>query len=256
MPSTLACIGLDVTSLDELNAHLTAMPSEVAGRVGGIESVRYTDESGARIVVARDADGETLDLVPSLDARPGALLGDLRAHGPVVAADVLGDDNELVTRLAADLEQHRHLDGVLAGPLRAAVVVLGVEMSVHADAAAFAASPVSRLGQEDPSEDAPQLADESFLSYGLFGDADAAEPTAFVAGTVLDAETRTHGVTGQSFHVARLRTAGFEATACLPASAHPVTPEPGQVVAGSAYLVLDVPTLWVVEPPRRRRRKR
>ena len=258
MPTTLSCIGLDVAGLDELNTHLEAMPSEVVGRVGGFESVRFTDDSGARVVVVRDADDETVDLVPSFDARPGAVLGDLGPQGPVVRADVL-DQDQTATVLAADLEQHRHLTGVVGGPLRAAVVALGVEMSVHADEAAFGASDASLLGEPDDGAGPgarPRFGARSFVSYGLFGDPAAAEPTAFLAGVVLDAETRTHGVTGQTFHVARLATVGFETTVCLPASAATTTPVAGNVVAGSCYLVLDVPTLWTVEPPRRRRRRR
>ena len=34
----------------------------------------------------------------------------------------------------------------------------------------------------------------------------------------------------------------------------PVAPVAGNVLAGSCYLVVDVPTLWTVEPPRRKRR--
>lgn len=251
MPSTLACIGLDVTSLDELNAHLEAMPSSLVGRVDGIESVRYTDLSGARLVVARDPGGETVDMVPSYDARPGALLGGLGALGPVLQADVLGDDNEVVTRLATDLEQHRHLRGTLGGPLRASLVALGVEMATFTDAEAFAASDASRL---DGGEQ--RFGAESFLSYGLFADADAAEPTAHLAGTVLEATTKTHGITRQAFHVVRVRTVGFEATVCLAAPDGDDTPQPGNVVAGACYLVADVPTLWTIEPPRRRKRRR
>jgi hypothetical protein len=254
MPSSLACIGLDVADLDELNEHLSAMATQVAGRVGGVETVRYADESGARVMLVQDAEGTTLDVVPSYDARAGVLVADLGPHGSYVAADVVDDDGATVTRLVADLAQRRHLSGTVAGPLRGALVVLGVEMSVHADQAAFDASPDAALG--DAGDDGPRFAAESVLSYGIFGDAADAQPTAYLAGTVLDAETRTHAVTEQVFHVARVRSAGFEATVCLPGSASPTAPAPGNVVAGSAYLVLETPTLWTVEPPRRQRRRR
>ncbi|WP_139982285.1 hypothetical protein [Nocardioides litoris] len=254
MPSTLACIGLDVAGLDELNQHLTAMPTRVAGRLRGVESVRHDDPSGSRVVVVQDPDGQTIDLVPSYDGVPGARLGGLVPHGAVVLADVLDDDDQLVTRLAVDLEQRRHLGAGLAGPVRASVAALGVEMTVHADAAAFAASEASLLGEPGPEEQ--RFAAESFVSYGAFADPAAAEPTAHLAGTVLLSEGRTHEVTGQRFQVAKVRTLGFEVTVCLAASAHPEVPQPGQVVAGSCWLVADVPTLWTVEPPRRRRRGR
>lgn len=254
MASTLACIGLDVDGLETLNLHLTTMASQVVGRIGGIESVRYTDESGARIVVAIDADGDTIDLVPSYDARPGALLTEVGPLGPVVQADVVDEGGELLTRLAVDLEQHRHLTGVVASRVRASVVALGLDVGVHADDAAFRTSDASILGTPEPGEEPTRFAAESLLSYGLFGSGADPEPTAFLAGVVLGAETRTHGATGQDFHVLRVRTVGFEATVCLPGSAHPVVPEPGNVVAGSCYLVVDAPSLWTVEPPRRKKR--
>ena len=254
MASSLACIGLDVDSLDALNAHLSAMPSELVGRIAGVESVRYTDPSGARVVVAVDQEGDTIDLVPSYDARAGALLGALGPLGPVVQTDVRLEDGSTATRLAADLEQRRHLDGVLAGPLRGSVVALGLDVTVHADEAAFTASDSSVLGTPGPDETPQRWAAESFVAYGLFGTEGKPDPTAFLAGTVLDARTHTHSATGQTFHVARVRTVGFEATLCLPGSEHPTAPAAGNVVAGTCYLVVDVPTLWTVEPPRRKKR--
>ena len=44
----------------------------------------------------------------------------------------------------------------------------------------------------------------------------------------------------------RVRTVGFEATVCLAASEHPTAPEPGNLVAGLAYVVADVPGLWAL----------
>ncbi|MFB9311528.1 hypothetical protein [Nocardioides plantarum] len=255
MASTLACIGLDVDSLETLNLHLAAMPSQVVGRIGGVESVRYSDESGSRVVVAVDGEGDTVDLVPSYDGRPGALLTEVGPLGPVVQADAVDETGEVLTRLAVDLEQRRHLTGIVTSQARASVVALGLEMGVHADAAAFATSDASILGTPEPGEDPTRFAAESFVSYGLFRGAEDPEPTAFLAGTVLAADTRTHGVTGQVFHVARVRTVGFEATVCLPGSEHPVAPEPGNVVAGACYLVVDIASLWTVEPPRRKKRR-
>lgn len=256
MASTLACLGLAVASLDELNEHLGAMSSQVVGRSGGLETVRYADESGARVVVTVDEAGETLDLVPSYDARPGALLtgfGRLGgAAGGVVAADVVEEDGELLTRLAVDLEQRAHVAGPVGARVRASVVALGVEMAGYADVAAFDASGASSLGSGDG--DGPRMGAESFVSYGLFTVEGEPEPTAYLAGTVLETSPRTHGVTGQSFHVARVRTAGFEATVCLAGDTD--APVVGGLVAGSCYLVVDAPTLWVLEPPRRRRRRR
>lgn len=245
MSTTLACIGLHVDGLDELNGYLEQMPTAVVGRTAGIESVQYADPSGARVVVVRDEEGDTLDLVPSYDAKPGALLGDLGPVGALAQADVLDDDNELATRLSLDLEQQPHLAALVKGPIRASVVALGVELVAYPDQAAF-----------DAVDHGLPYGSESFVSYGLFGGEDVdPDPTAWLAGTVLAAETHTHSVTGQDFHVARLRTVGFEVTVCLAAGEDVAPPTVGGIVAGSCYLVGDVPTLWVVEPPRRRKRK-
>ncbi len=226
MASTLACIGLDVADLDALGAHLEQLPGELVGLAGGVETVRYEDASGSRVTIGR-LDGGVVDLVPSYAAPPGAVLSALASHGDVTQADVVAS-GETVTRFSCDLEQARHLPD--DGLHEASVVALGVEMSVHVDAAAFAASDASVLG-----------AGESFVSYG--GEAD---PSAFLAGTVLTTQTHTHAVTGQVFHAVRVRTVGFEATVCLAASEHPTAPEPGNLVAGLAYVVADVPGLWAL----------
>ncbi|GAA5141290.1 hypothetical protein GCM10023340_02770 [Nocardioides marinquilinus] len=249
MASTLACLGMHVDDLDRLGDVLDQLPADLVGRVatdeGVVESVRHRDDSGACVVLAR-LDGGVVDLVPTFESDRGARLGGLGVAGEAVVADVLDDDGETVTRLACDLVQRRHVRD--AGPVDAAVVALGVEVGVHADAAAFAASDDSVLGEPEPGEEPMRLTAQSFVSYGLFsGDADP-EPTAFLAGEVLAAESRTHAVTGQSFHVLQVETVGFTATVCLAASEHPTLPAPGSVVAGVCYLVADAPDLWSFEP--------
>jgi hypothetical protein len=247
--STLACLGMHVDDLDRLGDVLDRLPADLVGRLetgdGVVESVRHRDDSGACVVLAR-VDGGVVDLVPLLEADRGARLGGLGVAGEAVVADVLDDDGEMVTRLACDLVQRRHVRD--AGAVDAAVVALGVEVGVHADAAAYATSEQSVLGEPGPGEEPMRLAAQSFISYGLFsGDAEP-EPTAFLAGEVLASETRTHGVTGQSFHVLEVATVGFTATVCLAASEHPTLPAPGNVVAGVCYLVADAPSLWSVTP--------
>ncbi|QCW52087.1 hypothetical protein FE634_19730 [Nocardioides dongxiaopingii] len=250
MASTLACIGLDVADLDALGTLLESLPAEVVGRTDDdVVTVSYPDPTGARVVISR-RDGVPLDLVPSYAADPGALLGEVVVtESGLTRAAVLDDDGRTVTQLLVDLEQHRQaLVAADPAPVHASVVALGVEMTVHADAAAFAASDASRIGDEP---DASRWAAESFVSYGLVHEGPDAEPTGFLAGTIVHSLSHRHSVSGQEFHTVRVRTVGFEATVCLAASDHPVPPLPGNVVAGSCYLVADVPSLWNVEPQRK-----
>jgi hypothetical protein len=66
-----------------------------------------------------------------------------------------------------------------------------------------------------------------------------------VSGTVLDAGRRVSGLTGQSFTVAVVRSAGFEASLCLAASDHPDLPAPGNIISGTVVLsaAIDSPLL-------------
>ena len=249
MSSTLACIGLAVDDLDALADIIDGLPGELVGRTGGTDTVRHADPSGSRLLISR-RDGEVVGLVPSFAAAPGALVSGLAEQAGLVSCDVVDADGETATRFLVDLEQVRHLDGD-PGTLQVSVVALAVEMQVHADADSFAASDASVLDDGDDT-DAPRWAAESFVSYGLFRTEDP-EPTAFLAGTVLAVETREHSVSGQAFHAARVRTAGFEATVCLAASEHTTAPSPGNVIAGACYLVVDAPRLWAIEVPPKRK---
>lgn len=90
MASTLACLGLEVADPEELGGHLERLPGELVGRAGGIETVRFADPSGARVVLGR-RDGGVVDLVASYAAEPGAVLADLVPDGEVTLADVVRD---------------------------------------------------------------------------------------------------------------------------------------------------------------------
>lgn len=247
MVSSLACIGFDVADLDELGGMIQPMTAEVVGRAGEVITARYADPSGARLLISR-REGTPVDLVASYSAAPGALLAaaSQTPEGHTIA-DLVDDDGRVLTRLRVDLEQHRQL-GDEPRSLHVSLVALGVEMAVYADHEAFAASPASHVGDAA----GPQWSAESFVSYGVLHDADGselAEPTGFLAGTVLECTTQENAASGQSFHAARVRSAGFEATVCLAASEFPTAPEPGNVVAGSCYLVADAPQLWSPEVP-------
>lgn len=101
-------------------------------------------------------------------------------------------------------------------------------------------------GEEPPAHYAerglqwpPRMADESAISYGVFGDPANAEAHARLYGTVLHAEQRTTTLTSQHFTAARVRSAGFELDMCLPATTP--TPQPGNIIGGDVFLVASLP---------------
>lgn len=89
------------------------------------------------------------------------------------------------------------------------------------------------------------MAEESFISHGIFGE--PAQSTAHVqlSGVLLSAARHTCSLTGQGFSVATVRTFGFQAALCLADTEHPATPEPGNIISGTVFLTasldLDVP---------------
>lgn len=252
---TLGCVGLAVPDTEALDDLLTQVidASRIAGRPGAVETRRWVDEGGACLTVIRSGE-EVVDLIPGFAGQGGAELADLQRRGPYAVAN-LREHGETVTRIAVDLPQSPYLPRIPVDFAVAAVTALGVDVTVHADADAFARSEASLIGTSDEQSggEPPRYAAESLLPYGLFADPGRTDPVAFVSGTVLASETRTTTLTGQSFHAMLLRTVGFTATLCLPASAHPTAPAVGNVVAGACYLVADVPSLWGVQPPPKRR---
>jgi hypothetical protein len=56
-------------------------------------------------------------------------------------------------------------------------------------------------------------------------------------GTVLSAQTRTVVQSGNEIDVLVLRTAGFEATVCVPGGSLGLKPQPGNILGGMVYLV-------------------
>ncbi|MFD2767075.1 hypothetical protein [Micromonospora eburnea] len=259
MTSNLDCVGLGVTDRAGMRrlVDIALAGAERLGEADGVSVLRWQDPSGARLVLGVRGD-EVVDLLPSYAGTPGARLADVRAvNEDVAVADVLDDGGEQATMLAAELEQRRLLPAA-TGPVGglACVVALGVDVAVYADAEAFAASDASLVGDRDDPGDPPahvveqgwpwppRMATESFVSYGVFGEPAQAQAYARLNGTVLGAEPRTVTATGQRFVAARVRTAGFEADVCLPAGDAGGVPQPGNVVAGTVFLVgsLPVPT--------------
>lgn len=256
MSSNLACVGLAVADSREL-AHLVEQASATAQAVGTFDGVRVTrwqDPSGAALVLGWRA-GEVADLLPTYASAAGGIVADCRlVNGSVAAADVVDADGEQLTAMAFEAEQYRQIKALgqpIAGPAR--ITALGVSVQVHADADAFVASPDSVLDPSaDPAEPPPphftergwpwppRMASESFLSYGVFGDPAESTAHARLSGTVVQASHRECMLTGQGFSVATVRSVGFEADLCLADTEHPVTPEPGNIVSGTVFLVAIV----------------
>lgn len=252
MSSTLGCIGLaidDATSLDALVERLLP-DARVVAQSGDLRARRWIDVSGASLTMTvrqaagDDENGVLVDLVPSYVDSVGAAgvrVGSLTGHGQTLAAELVDAAGGSVTRIACDLAQSIVTE--ITEPRDARITALGLQVSVHADAAAFAASDESILGTPQRDETPTRFATESLLAYGLFGDPDVAEPTAFVSGTVLGVASLTNTELEQDFHAARISTLGGTITVCLAAHEHPEAPRVGNVVSGVCFLVLDVPGL-------------
>jgi hypothetical protein len=252
--SNLECVGLGVADRNGLHRLVNRALADARqmGTAGSVTVLRWEDPSGARLVIGM-RDREILEYLPSFAGEPGARLGGVRmANDEVAIADVVDEDGEQATMIAVELEERRLLPasaGAAAG--LASVVALGVDVTVHAGAEAFAASDASLLSSDggDPGEPPPhvvergmpwppRMAAESLISYGVFGPAEQAQAYARLNGTVLHAGRRTVAATGQQFVTARVRTVGLDLDLCLPAG--PV-PEPGNVIGGTVFLVASLP---------------
>ena len=253
MSSTLGCIGLavdDPESLDALVGRLLPDATVVA-RSGELQARRWVDASGASLTMtvrhSGDDEGVPVDVVPSYVATGGAAghdgvrLGALSGYGDTLAADLVDDAGTRVLRIACDLAQSIVTE--VSEPRPAHLTALGLDLTVHADAAAFAASEESVLCTPGAGQTPVRFATETLLAYGLSEDAAKAQPTAFVSGTVLSVSSQTNSETDQGFHTARLRTSAGHVTVCLALSDHPDAPRLGNVLSGVCYLVLDVPDL-------------
>ena len=250
--SNLACVGLGVADVRDLSnlvrqASATARP---AGTFDGVEVTRWQDPSGAALVLGWRA-GDVADLLPTYASAVGGRLADCHlVNGSVATAVVVDGEGQQLTAMTFEAEQYRRLKAVgrpVAGLAR--ITALGISITVHRDAGAFAASPDSLLNpaadpsrQPPPNDDAQDWAwparvgPESFFSYGIFGAPAASTARARLSGTVVQAGHHTCTLTGQGFSVITVRSVGFEAAVCLPDTEHPVTPEPGNVVSGTVVL--------------------
>lgn len=264
MTSNLECVGLfadDAQAFDDLLRRVLLSSVEI-GRADEVRVMRWEDPSGARMVLGLAPDG-LVDMLPTFAGRPRVRLEGLhRLSADVAAAAVVDGDGDQLTSATLEIEERRLLPAGTAPLVSAAIVALGVDVAVFADVAAFAASDASLLSPGDaesapPDEYVergwpwpPRLAAESFISYGVFEEPEAATAYARLSGVVHQAERRVVELTGQGFVVAEVRTAGFDVTVCLPDGSS--VPEPGAVVSGQMFLTASVDGLQQTPPVTRR----
>jgi hypothetical protein len=242
--SPLACVGLAIANADRLSSllYLAADRAASAGEFDGIRVLRWQDPSGAALILGCEATGRIVDVTPTFAAAAGGIFADCRLiNKPVAVAAVVDEDGTQLTAMAFEAEQYQQIKA-LGQPTsgHARITAFGLSVHVHADDAAYSASPDSLL---DPSREHAaevRMGPLSFISYGAFAEAGigAAEPTAHarMAGVVLRASHRTCALTGQGFSVATVESSGFVADMCLADTEHPVTPKVGNIISGTVLL--------------------
>jgi hypothetical protein len=129
----------------------------------------------------------------------------------------------------------------------ATITALGVDVEVFDSTESFDESDTSLLGDESSGGEPPphyvengwkwppRVAANSFFSYGVFNEGDAATAHARLSGVVRSSERRVVAETGQEIVVAVVETAGFDVTVCLEGSAHR-DPPVGGVISGTVFL--------------------
>ena len=195
--------------------------AETIAKDGEVGVHIWTDVSGARLIITTEGDLVRV-VTPTFYAAPGAVISEPQAvDGGLVLAELVNQDDEVITEIACQLEELALLGSVtppVEGPV--SIVVLGnsVQVTGRADGAA------------------PDLVFEPTGAYALSTDA-----VAHLTGVVLAIEERTVNRTGQSFTAARLQTDGFQVTLCVPAGKPVLTA--GDVVEVDGYVVASVPAL-------------
>lgn len=256
MASNLGCVGLAVEDSAALS-DLVALASRTARSLGtfdGVEVMRWQDPSGAALVLGRQSN-DFVDLLPTYSSTSGGIVAGCKLiNNSVATAAVVDAEGEQLTSMAFEAEQFRQMKALgrpISGSAR--ITALGVSVRVHPDADAFASSSDSLLDPAgDPAEEPPahyvergwswppRVASESFMSFGIFGEATSSTAHARLAGVVLSAQQHVCAFTGQRFSVATVRTVGFEADVCLAGSEHSVAPQPGNIVSGTVFLVAAI----------------
>jgi hypothetical protein len=221
--SNLACIGLDVWRRSDFRDMVAAARSEAEtiAKDGEVGVHIWTDASGARLIITTEGDLVRV-VTPTFYAAPGAIISEPQAvDGGLVLAELVNQDDEVITEIACQLEELALL-GSAAPPIEGpvSIVVLGNSVQV--------------LGRAD--DGVPDLVFDPTGAYALSTDA-----VAHLTGVVLAIEQRTVGRTGQGFTAARLRTAGFQVTLCVPAGKPALST--GDILDVTGYVVASIPAL-------------
>jgi hypothetical protein len=221
--SNLACIGLDVWRRSDFRDMVAAARSEAEtiAKDGEVGVHIWTDASGARLIITTEGDLVRV-VTPTFYAAPGAIISEPQAvDGGLVLAELVNQDDEVITEIACQLEELALL-GSAAPPIEGpvSIVVLGNSVQV--------------LGRAD--DGVPDLVFDPTGAYALSTDA-----VAHLTGLVLAIEQRTVGRTGQGFTAARLRTAGFQVTLCVPAGKPALST--GDILDVTGYVVASIPAL-------------
>jgi hypothetical protein len=221
--SNLACIGLDVWRRSDFRDMVAAARSEAEtiAKDGEVGVHIWTDVSGARLIITTEGDLVRV-VTPTFYAAPGAVISEPQAvDGGLVLAELVNQDDEVITEIACQLEELALL-GSAAPPVEGpvSIVVLGNSVQV--------------LGRAD--DGVPELVFEPTGAYALSTDA-----VAHLTGVVLAIEQRTVSRTGQGFTAARIRTAGFQVTLCVPAGKPALST--GDILDVTGYVVASIPAL-------------
>lgn len=255
MSSHLACIGMAVTSPDELDAVVAEivqagkMPVVAPGEDDGVPTYAWQDPSGARVVYDL-VDGEPLILPGYGDATIVRYAG-IQAQAPEVARlSIIGPDGATETGVTAELEQRRHL-GSLPTEGRVALCAMGVHVATFPDEASFLHSDASLLGTveefgEPPPEVLeqglawpPRMSTRAFFANGYFDGSAEPTPHALISAVVRERRDLVNEFTGQAFVVALVDAPFGSLPVCLAAVEHPDL-RPGQVLTGTVSVVGSV----------------
>lgn len=195
--------------------------AETIAKDGEVGVHIWTDVSGARLIITTEGDLVRV-VTPTFYAAPGAVISEPQAvDGGLVLAELVNDDDEVITEIACQLEELALLGAApppVEGPV--SIVVLGNSVQV--------------TGRADGV--APDLVFQPTGAYALSTDA-----VAHLTGVVLAIEQRTASRTGQDFTAARLQTDGFQVTMCVPTGKPELVV--GDVVEVDGYVVASIPAL-------------
>lgn len=195
--------------------------AETIAKDGEVGVHIWTDASGARLIITTEGDLVRV-VTPTFYAAPGAILSEPQAvDGGLVLAELVDEHDEVITEIACQLEELALLSSVpqpVQGPV--SIVVLGNSAQV--------------IGRADGA-----VAGLVFEPTGAY--AASTDAVAHLTGVVLAVEQRTVTGTGQGFTAARLQTAGFQVTLCVPVDQPTLTV--GDVVEVEGYVVASLPEL-------------